>query len=171
MAVRGLFFFVSAGTLPAVGTSQTMPYEDVPAFRIPQLRGMNMYPARAIINRHVVVRGVPWLHFHTHCAIANGNMYIDGSVTNNSNQAVPDVVVYFMHHGSTILQLTSDMAGGYHGAVPLSADAIAIVPSPGTEVTRFDCVAPNVRVGKPLRASDTKLPPDSSHLSSALQPF
>lgn len=139
-------FVVLAGPLPLVGIAQTTAHGDIPAFRTPKLKGMNLYPARAITRRYVDP-SPPWLHFHIHCAIDNGNMYVDGNVTNNSNQAVPGVVIYVVHHGTPIMRLTSDLSGDYHGAVALTASPIAAPP--GTSWTPIYCAKPDVKVGTP----------------------
>ncbi|HEX5354491.1 MAG TPA: aspartyl protease family protein [Rhodanobacteraceae bacterium] len=130
-------------------TKRMPSFEPVSAFRTPLLQGMNMYPGRAIADRYVPPPP-PWLHFHFHCAIYHGNVYIDGSVTGNFGRPVPDATVYIGHGSSAVMALTSSDSGHFDGVAALPAGPIA-TPANMTR-TPIQCTLPRVKVGAPSRA-------------------
>ncbi len=130
-------------------TKRTPSFEPISAFRTPLLQGMNMYPGRAIVGRYAPPPP-PWLHFHFHCVIYHGNVYIDGSVTGNFGRPVPNATVYIGHGSSAVMALTSNDSGHFDGVAALPASPIA---APADMVrTPMQCTLPRVEVGTPSRA-------------------
>lgn len=136
--------------LMAPSPSAGLPHSTTPprrrAFRIPALSGMNLHPGDVVVDRYVPPPP-PWLHVHVHCAIANGNMYVDGTVTGNYGRPIPGEIIYQGRGGDVLGSETSSRSGQIHGVEPLTGGHV-ILP-PGLRKFPLHCVAPNVNVGTP----------------------
>lgn len=112
------------------------------------LSGMDLYPGEAVVDRYTPPPP-PWLHVRIHCAIANGNMYIDGTVTGNYGRPISGAVIYQGFGGVVTGAETSSHSGQIHGVEPLTGGHVGVPP--GLSKRPMECVVPNVKVGASSR--------------------
>lgn len=139
---RGLLMAPS----PFAGLPRSAPHSRPSAFRIPVLGGMDLHPGNAVVDRYLPPPP-PWLHVRIHCAIADGNVYIDGTVTGNYGRPIPGAVIYQGVGDVVTGKVTSSRSGQLHGVEPRSGSQVRLPP--GLRRFPMHCVAPNVNVGAP----------------------
>ena len=134
---------------PLASLSHPAPHHHRRPFQVPELKGMDLYPGDAVVDRYAPPPP-PWLHVDIHCAIVNGNVYIDGTVTGNYGRPIPGAVIYQGHGDAVTGSVTSGQSGQIHGVEPLTGHVVA-----PRELSRFPmyCVAPGVKVGTPSHAA------------------
>lgn len=128
---------------------RTPTVQRIPAFRIPRLKGMNLYPGYVIVDRYALPPP-PWLHFHIQCAIYRGNVYVEGSFTGNFGRPISGETAYIGRGRSALGSFTSSDSGHFSGVVALPASPIA-TPA-GMVRSPMQCTVPRVKVGTPSRA-------------------
>lgn len=140
----------SPGLIAFSRPTRSMPHRHESPFQIPKLRGMDMYPGDTVVDRYAPPPP-PWLHVDIHCAIVDGNMYVDGTVTGNYGRPIPGAVIYQGRGDDVIGNETSSLSGQLHGIDPLTGDYVATPP----QLSKFPlhCVTPAVKVGTPSHAA------------------
>jgi predicted aspartyl protease len=134
---------------PLASSPQTAPQR---AFRVPKLNGMDLHPGDAVVDRYIPPPP-PWLHVKIHCAVVNGNVYIDGTVTGNYGHPIAGAVIYQGHGEVVTGKVTSGRSGQIHAVEPLTGGPVAAPPN----LSKFpmSCVAPSVKVGSSSRVMQT----------------
>lgn len=120
----------------------------MPVFRIPLRLGMNLGPARGLVEEYAP-SPPPWVHLHIYCAIYHGVAYLRGSITGNFGRPLPGVTEYFGRGDSIVGSYTTNLSGRFN--VPLALDQSSPV-LPNMTRTPVNCVTPNVHVGKASHA-------------------
>ena len=134
---------------PSVSLSHPAPHHHRRAFQVPELKGMDLYPGDAVMDRYARPPP-PWLHVDIHCAIVNGNAYIDGTVAGNYGRPISGAVIYQGHGDAVTGSVTSSQSGQIHGVEPLTGHVVA---PRGLSKFPMHCVAPGVKVGTPSHAA------------------